>query len=407
MAVELESLLTVLESTAVDPSTLRTLSALHQDQARILRSQLSLLVGVVEPVRVELADVQQLPFASLPLGGRDVVRVVVAVRRLDTEALILVPDGLLRSIADLLQGGDGCVPPGLELTDIDVHLGRRLVDHLVSSWRLSWQSVVEIDPEVPGRIGVSSLAADIARPEDPVVQIRLSIRGDGWPAPAHAWAAVCLPVDALQKHQERFGGFGAYPPRQRLVHALKRGTLASGLIDRTPIPLHFRLECQAMPVGSLVQVRAGDELPLSGPVDEAICVAGHEPVYRCKIRTDTGAAGRTSLVATSFVRLVPQRGWRFLNQPQPGPETDMEARIPVELTVVLGTARRTVQELRDLADDSVIELDREVDDPVLVLANGVPLFEGRLGVGVNRRYVVHVLRAIQSNGGSTGSGDDK
>lgn len=49
------------------------------------------------------------------------------------------------------------------------------------------------------------------------------------------------------------------------------------------------------------------------------------------------------------------------------PDSDMQSpftEVPIEITVSVGHARPTVRELLDLSHDSVLPLDRGVDDPV-------------------------------------------
>ncbi len=61
--------------------------------------------------------------------------------------------------------------------------------------------------------------------------------------------------------------------------------------------------------------------------------------------------------------------------------------VPIEVTVAVGRARPTVRELLDLEQDSVLTLDKRVDDPV-------ELFVGDKLIGVG---TLEVVEGEQSN----------
>ncbi|RZI45024.1 flagellar motor switch protein FliN [Herbaspirillum sp. HC18] len=60
---------------------------------------------------------------------------------------------------------------------------------------------------------------------------------------------------------------------------------------------------------------------------------------------------------------------------------DMMRKIPVTLTLEVGSARISLQELMAIESDSVIELDRLAGEPLLIKVNGTPI--GRAEVVVS------------------------
>ena len=63
-------------------------------------------------------------------------------------------------------------------------------------------------------------------------------------------------------------------------------------------------------------------------------------------------------------------------QATPAPQrnmSDMMRKIPVTLTLEVGSARVSLQELMSIAPDSVLELDRLAGEPLLIKVNGTPI----------------------------------
>ena len=69
---------------------------------------------------------------------------------------------------------------------------------------------------------------------------------------------------------------------------------------------------------------------------------------------------------------------------EPAPETDAQGakspfvKVPIEVTISVGCARPTVQELLQLAQDSVLPLDKKIDDPVELYVGGQLIARGDL-----------------------------
>ncbi len=74
--------------------------------------------------------------------------------------------------------------------------------------------------------------------------------------------------------------------------------------------------------------------------------------------------------------------------------TQMMRRIPVTLTLEVGSARITLQELARLEPNSVVELDTLAGEPLLIKVNGTPI--GRAEVVVaGENYGLRVLELIE------------
>jgi flagellar motor switch protein FliN len=78
-----------------------------------------------------------------------------------------------------------------------------------------------------------------------------------------------------------------------------------------------------------------------------------------------------------------EKGWGLVSQ------------IPLRLSVEIGSVSRTMQDLLDLKQGTVIELDRLIDEPVDILANGTVIARGEV-VNVGERYGVRITEVVDA-----------
>jgi flagellar motor switch protein FliN/FliY len=97
----------------------------------------------------------------------------------------------------------------------------------------------------------------------------------------------------------------------------------------------------------------------------------------------SGAAAR----ARAFPELVPETGG------SPAARLDMIVDIPVQLTVELGRTKIAIRNLLQLAQGSVIELDRLAGEPMDVLVNGCLIAQGELVV-VDDKFGIRLTEVI-------------
>ncbi|MDB5718584.1 MAG: flagellar motor switch protein FliN [Sphingomonas bacterium] len=91
-----------------------------------------------------------------------------------------------------------------------------------------------------------------------------------------------------------------------------------------------------------------------------------------------------------------------------GGESDSSARnykllseIPVRLSVEVGSTSLKLSELLDLAEGSVVELDRSANELLDILVNGTLVAKGEV-VTVNGRFGIRVVDVVASDARSAG-----
>ena len=71
------------------------------------------------------------------------------------------------------------------------------------------------------------------------------------------------------------------------------------------------------------------------------------------------------------------------------------AQIPLRLSVEIGSVSRTMQDLLNLKQGAVIELDRPIDEPVDILANGTVIARGEV-VNAGDHYGVRITEIVDA-----------
>jgi flagellar motor switch protein FliN/FliY len=117
------------------------------------------------------------------------------------------------------------------------------------------------------------------------------------------------------------------------------------------------------------------------------------------IRTDDWAAATAERAAApgsaSGSPLFPEFTSESASALAPG-RLDMVLDIPVQLTVELGRARVPIRNLLQLAQGSVVELDRLAGEPLDVLVNGCLVAQGEVVV-VNDKFGIRLTDVLSTD----------
>lgn len=77
----------------------------------------------------------------------------------------------------------------------------------------------------------------------------------------------------------------------------------------------------------------------------------------------------------------------------------MLAQIPLRLSVEIGSVSQSMRNLLELQQGALVVLDRPVDEPVDVLANGTVIARGEV-VNAGERYGVRIIQIVDADVGS-------
>lgn len=130
-----------------------------------------------------------------------------------------------------------------------------------------------------------------------------------------------------------------------------------------------------------------------GPVYEPVYEPRPEPRAESSIRQEVA-------VRNEMIEEVPVHKAQFMpldkhdtgSQPR---NIDLILDVPIEVSVILGRTKKTIKEVLELANGSLIELDKLVEEPVEILVNGKIVAEGEVVV-VNENFGVRITNIVSN-----------
>jgi flagellar motor switch protein FliN len=133
--------------------------------------------------------------------------------------------------------------------------------------------------------------------------------------------------------------------------------------------------------------RAGDGAPLTPDEIEALLVAEAGPAVPASSAALPATAGPL-IEEVAFTELPPVRA-----PIDERAEIDLLLDVPLEITVELGQARRTIRELLELGQGSILHLTRHAGEPVDVLVNGQHIARGEVVV-IDENFGIRVTEVV-------------
>jgi flagellar motor switch protein FliN len=270
----------------------------------------------------------------------------------------------------------------------------------------------------------------VANREDPVLVANVKVRGTGFESPL----VLCLPFSVLEKF---FSGYGTQRvlagrgnPRER---ELDREAVEESL-RQASVPVAARFPTVAISMHDLAYLQPGHTMATALPHDAELHVyigrerrfigapgrAGTRIAVRIKdvVESPPPSGGavpstRLSIMATTAMdpkaaaESAPAAGVKFTEMEATGGVTGASAlsslfKLTLPVTIELGRAQMTVQEVLDLARGSVVQLDRLVGEPVDVLVGDRRFAEGEVVV-IGEHFGVRITRIISAQAALEGA----
>jgi flagellar motor switch protein FliN/FliY len=147
------------------------------------------------------------------------------------------------------------------------------------------------------------------------------------------------------------------------------------------------IEAELLAAEETEHAPVGDDAPLSPEQIEALLTAEAGPaVPAAPPRPPAVAAPLIEEVA--FTELPPVRA-----PMEEHAEIDLLLDVPLQITVELGQARRTIRELLELGQGSILHLTRHAGEPVDVLVNGQHIARGEVVV-IDENFGIRVTEVV-------------
>jgi len=170
--------------------------AVHDELAERLSPMLSSRLRT--PCRLTVTNMEMVSYEDLAAALADnSVGAICELRPLPSPTIVRVPLPLAGLVVDLLLGGPGRVDPEPNpLTEIELQVLRRLVEHCEPSITDSWRPLVRVHPEV---IGLTSDATHLAvSPGEPILRVDLQFELGGNELALDIWVPNSVLATALR-----------------------------------------------------------------------------------------------------------------------------------------------------------------------------------------------------------------
>jgi flagellar motor switch protein FliM len=333
-------------------------------------------------------------------------------------------------LVDRLLGGSGSpLVQDRVLTPLERMVVRIAADQFAGQLNEIWKDHIKLGLTMSRFESMPEMLRTANR-EDPVLVANVKVRGAGFESPL----VLCLPFAVLEKF---FTGYGS----QRVQAG--RGNARERELDRDAVEQSLRLA--SVPVSAsfptfslsmhdLAHLQPGQTMATGLPHDAELNVhignerrfiglpgrAGTRIAVRIKEAVDplprSAAAipstrlnimATTTMEADAVATSGPAAAVKFTEMEATGGVTGASAlsslfKLTLPVTIELGRAQMTVQEVLDLARGSVVQLDRLVGEPVDVLVGDRRFAEGEVVV-IGEHFGVRITRIISSQAALEGA----
>jgi flagellar motor switch protein FliM len=354
---------------------IRAICILHETFSR--QAAFALTDRFKTPCHVHVASVDQLTYEeytrSIPTPTA--MAAVNVGKPLSHRATLEIDPAITFELINRAFGGGGrCAPPPRELTRLEWVVMKDVVARLVGCLKLAWEPIIPGLKADVHHVDTFPQFIDVARPTDMTVLATLEVRIGG----AEGMINVDYPYDCLSGVLEKLSARFWYGGNKALT-----GDKKYKLADRMDVPVEivaeiFRREC---PLKEILCWREGELLPPLAPRAPGACFLrfGGRRVFECLIVKDD--KWRPKKVLVKNIAEYPHKTEGRMKTSEVNPlmsEALFEAGVTV--SVELGRAAKTVNEILKMGEGTIVELDSLAGEPVDVKANGVLIAKGEVVV---------------------------
>ena len=287
--------------------------------------------------------------------------------------IIKIQDGLV--ISNLMMGGDGQITETHDLSEIEISAVSEAMNQMIGSAATSMATMfgrkVDISPPTSKVVEDGRIPISDAIPEDePIVRVsfRMTI-GDI----VDSNIMQIFPIETAKNIVSIMTGEDK-PQEPVKSEAPKAQPIVNKEISQTPEPP--RMEQQ-----QYQQPQYQPEPQYQQPMQYQQPAYYEQPMQRMQQPVEVHAA--------AFDQLTPQ------SSVPPIKNIDLILDVPLDISVVLGRTKKSIQDILNLGTGSLIELDKLAEEPVEILVNGKQIALGEVVV-VDENFGIRITNIVSS-----------
>lgn len=150
-------------------------------------------------------------------------------------------------------------------------------------------------------------------------------------------------------------------------------------------------------VGTVIKSKLMQVMAVSVAKEQTDLLLGNDEVQAPAMDASVGAIGEEAITVDTEPPALDQDRSSSHPGAQPDASTpknlDLILDVPLKVSVVLGKSQRPIREVLSLGPGSILELDKQADDPVQVLVNGTLIAEGEVVV-INENFGVRLTSIL-------------
>lgn len=252
---------------------IRTLELIHDNYSRIISNYLT--AQVRENVKVKIESIEQITYEefihSVP---NPTIITIFKMPPLSGSILFETNPQFVYQIIDILLGGSGNAKyKAREFTDIDKNIIMKINQGLISSLKLAWGDVVEVETEIENLETNPALNQTLA-PHEPVALITFSVEmGDN-----HTFINMCIPYLSVEKILEKLVVQYWYQENEESIINESKEKLKKRL-NIVEVPIMTRLGHTNVSVDEFLQLSVGDVVALENKFSDPVNVYVNDKIH--------------------------------------------------------------------------------------------------------------------------------
>lgn len=272
---------------------LRTLYMIHDNYARLVANFLAAYLRA--GIQVKIVSVEQMTYEDFIISLPSPTLIsIFSMEPLPGSAVLETNMNFIAPIIDLLFGGTGdTVTLQRELTEIELHVLRRLISRVLERLRLSWEDIQEINPKLEGMETNPQFSLAVS-PNETVAVITLATTVNKF----EGLINLCLPYMLLEPVISRLSAshWFAITDGREDVSAFRAAI--EELLAQVPVKLSAKCGHTRLPVREFIQLQVGDVITLNKQLGEdlELQVEGHT-----KFKVQPGIVGQKMAVQVTEV----------------------------------------------------------------------------------------------------------
>lgn len=245
---------------------MRTLELIHDNYARIISNYLTAQLRA--NIKVKIETIQQITYEefihSVP---NPTILTVFKMPPLSASLLFEENPQFVFEVTDILLGGSGNGRyKSREFTDIDKNIIKKVNEGLISSFRLAWEDVLEVYPEIENTETNPALNQTLA-PTEPVALITFSVdMGKN-----STFINICIPYLSVEKILDKLIVQYWFQDNDEEILANSREKLRKR-IDIVETDISVILGKTTITVDDFLRIRLGDVVTLTEPISSPLTV---------------------------------------------------------------------------------------------------------------------------------------